>query len=100
MSYGKIIMGDGAEVLLQVEGPYVGQVSDEGIIHSLQTKFSDVLDIIKETAVNSYVGLQKIPEHAKPREFEIVFGVKIAVEVGAVFAKMGSEGTFQVTLKW
>jgi hypothetical protein len=100
MPYGKIIMDNGAEILFQVEGPYVGQVSDEGIIHSLQTKFSTVLDIIKETAINSYTGLQKIPEHAKPQEFEILFGVTITAEAGAVFAKMGSGGTFEVTLRW
>jgi Trypsin-co-occurring domain 1 len=37
---------------------------------------------------------------ARPKEFELSFGVKLNAEAGVVFSKMGSEGSFQITLRW
>ena len=100
MPYGKIVMDSGAEIPFEVEGPYRGEVSDEGIISGLHDKFGSLLGIIQETAASTYEGWQKIEEKIRPDEFGITFGVKLSAQAGLVFARAGGEGTFQVTLKW
>ena len=36
----------------------------------------------------------------KPDEVEIEFGVKLNAEAGALIARTGTEGHFQVTVRW
>lgn len=100
MPYGTITMNDGSEVLFEIDGPYIGQVSDEGVIQGLQQKIDSVLNLIKSVAESSSNSFQHIQKNAKPDEFEVSFGVKLTGEAGVVFAKAGSEGTFQIKLKW
>ncbi|MBM9519870.1 hypothetical protein JWG39_08575 [Desulforhopalus vacuolatus] len=101
MPYGQIIIDDNKPpVLFEIGGPYVGEVSDEGIIQELQEKFASVLDLVKSTAENTYNGLRNIEQKATPDEIEVCFGVKLTGEAGVVFAKAGSEGAFQIKLKW
>ncbi len=100
MQYGKIIIDDSSEILFEIEGPYIGEVSDDGIIEGLNQSFSSVLNLIKKIAENTYEGLQDITEKAKPDEFQVSFGIKLSGEAGVVFAKAGSEGAFQIALKW
>ena len=95
-----VVMDDGSEALFQIDGPFVGQVSDEGLVQDLQYRFTSVLNLVKKTAESSYTALSQIEASAKPDEFEFSFGVKLTGEAGIAFAKAGAEGTFQVKLTW
>ena len=100
MPYGRIIMNSGASALFEVEGPVAGPISRDNMASDLERKFDDVLAIIKETAENAYTGLQKIDARSKPDEYEIKFGLKLTAGTDVLFAKAGSEGSFEVTLRW
>lgn len=101
MLYGKMIVDDDKPLILfEISENYVGEVSDEGIIQGLQQKFTSVLELIKNTAESTYRGLCNIEQKATPDEVEVCFGVKLTGEAGVVFSKAGSEGAFQITLKW
>jgi hypothetical protein len=100
MPYGTIVMENGAEVHFEFEGPYVGPVSNEGVLLELRERFDNVMDLVRQTAQSAYSALERLPESSKPREYEIKFGLKLTVDAGVVFAKVGSEGTFEMTLRW
>jgi hypothetical protein len=100
MPYGKLVMETGEEVLFELEGPYVGPVSDEGVLLGLQERFDKVMDLVQQTAQSTYSALEKMPKPSMPKEYEVKFGLKLTAEAGVVFAKMGSEGTFEITLRW
>jgi hypothetical protein len=102
MSYAKLIMDDGTEVLVEVDSPELRnmRLTERGVIEDLKEHFAKVMDIAKLTALSAHAGYSSIPEAAKPKEFELSFGVKLSAEAGVVFSKLGSEGSFQITLRW
>jgi hypothetical protein len=100
MPYGTIVMDSGDKVLFEVEGPYVGPVSDEGVLLKLEQRFDHIMDVVQQTAQSAHSTLEKIPKPSRPTEYEVKFGLKITADAGAVFAKVGTEGTFEMTLRW
>jgi hypothetical protein len=100
MPYGKLIMDSGTNVLFEIEGPVQGEISGEGIATGLQMKFRDIMAVIKDIAESANSGLQKIDAKAKPSEYELKFGLKMTAGTDVLFAKAGSEGSFEVTLHW
>ena len=99
--YGKIKMKSGNDILFETkELVEEGRVSSGGIVTRLQGNFEDIIKVIKETAESAHDGLQNIENAAKPNEYEISFGLKLNANAGVVFAQAGSEGSFQITLKW
>jgi hypothetical protein len=99
LPYGKIIMDSGREVLFEIEGPITGPVSN-GVASCLRKRFGEIMEVIKETAESAYSGLERIEIRARPDEYEIKFGLKLNAGADAIFAKAGSEGSFEVTLRW
>jgi hypothetical protein len=100
MPYGKIVMETGEEVLFEFEGPVVGPVSDEGVLVGLQERFDKVMEMVRQTAQSTHSALENMPKPSMPDQYELKFGLKLTAEAGVVFAKMGSEGTFEITLRW
>jgi len=100
LTFGKIKMKSGVEVLFEVSGPVTGRVSSDGVATKLQRDFGDIMNVIKETAESAYEGLQKIEKTARPKEYEITFGLKLTASAGVIFAQAGSEGSFEITLRW
>jgi|SRR5687767_5792891 hypothetical protein len=100
MPYGTIVMEDGNRVLFEFEGPYVGPVSDEGILQNLEERFDNIMNLVRQTAQSAHSTLERIPQPSRPTESEIKFGLKLSADAGVVFAKVGSEGTFEMTLRW
>jgi hypothetical protein len=101
MPYGKIVLQDGTEALFEIEEPSVGLVSDEkGLVRGLESSFEKIMNLVEGAAKSVHEGWHKIPRDARPNEYTISFGIKLNAEAGVVFAKAGSEGSFQVTLKW
>src|SRR3712207_2295993 len=101
MPYGTIVMEDGHEVLFEIEeGQYIGPVSQEGVVQGLRERFDKVMDLVQETAHSTRTALANMADDAKPSEYELKFGLKLTADAGVVFAKVGSEGTFEMTLRW
>lgn len=100
MPYGTIVLEDGkTEVLIEVgdEDSYSGEL---GAIDDLKKKFSEIMDLVRETAKSAHAGYMKIPQEARPKELELSFGIKVNSEAGLVFSKIGCEGSFEVTMRW
>jgi hypothetical protein len=53
---------------------------------------------VRNAASTALRQFRTMPE--APDEVEIQFGVKLSAESGALIAKTGAEGHFDVTLKW
>jgi hypothetical protein len=100
VQYGKIITASGGEVLFEIEGHAAGRVSKDKMTLSLEKRFGDIMGVVKETAENAYLGLQSIEKKVQPNEYTIKFGLKLGLGSNLIFANAGSEGTFEVTLKW
>ena len=100
MPYGKIVMASGKEAYFEIEEPYRGQVSAKGVVKDLQESFDSIMDLVQETAESVYEGFEKIPQKARPDEYELAFGLKLSTKAGVVFANVGGEGSFQVILRW
>jgi len=71
-----------------------------GLKEDLKKKFSEIMELVEQTAKSAHEGYKNIPEDVKPREMELSFGIKLNAEKGLIFSKAGGEGNFQVTLKW
>jgi len=100
MPYGTILMEDGkTEVLIELGDTqtYRGEL---GVVDDLKEKFSEIMDLVEQTAKSAHAGYMKIPQDIRPRELELAFGIKLNSEAGLVFSKVGGEGSFQVTLRW
>jgi hypothetical protein len=59
-------------------------------------KFDQALDEIKPVITTVVSKLKDIT----PTETEIKFGVKLTANAGIVFSSLGSELTFEITVKW
>jgi hypothetical protein len=84
----------------EIEGPSIGPVSSKGIVADLHKSFDEVMQLVNETAQSVHEGFRRIPNNARPNESEVCFGIKFNTDFGVVFAKIGAEGTFQITLRW
>lgn len=98
--YGKMITASGGEVLYEIEGPVAGRVAKGMATSSLEERIEEIMDVVRETADSSYLGLQRIEEKARPSEYTMKFGLKLGLGSNLLFAKGESEATFEVTLKW
>lgn len=99
--YGKIKMESGEDIFFEIDDEdYDGKVSDRGIALGLQERFESVMNLVKETAESTHKGIKDIKDESRPSAYEISFGMKFSANAGVVFAKVGSEGNFQVKLTW
>jgi hypothetical protein len=98
--YGKITTASGGEVLFEIEGPSAGRVATDKLKSSFEERFDSIMEIVKESAENVYLGLQNIEKRSQPNEYTIKFGLKLGLGSNLIFANANSEGTFEVTLKW
>lgn len=94
---------DGTTFLMEVdepESPAVERVaapSGQMVLKAQQT-FEAALEQVKPVAS---VILSKLKQLDTPaNEVEVKFGLKLTVDAGAVFAAVGSEVNYEITLKW
>ena len=89
----------GGSVLVDVdEVPGVTPVTRQGRIREARTTFETALGEVRDAAV---VALTQFRAMARqPDKVEIAFGVRLDAEVGAVIAKTGIGGNFEVKLTW
>jgi hypothetical protein len=100
MPYGTLVLSDGEEVLFELDEAYVGPVSDEGVVQGLRESFERVMRVVQHTAEGIHVSINQISNTVRPNSYEVTFGVKLSAVAGVVFAKAGTEGTFQIKLTW
>jgi hypothetical protein len=102
MPYYRLAMDDQSEILVEMNSTekYRGPLSEGNVFPDLSGQFSKIMDLIKVTAQNAHKGYLSIPKAFRPTEFELVFGIKLNAEAGVVISKVGSESSFQATLRW
>jgi Trypsin-co-occurring domain 1 len=94
---------DGTTFLVEVDEPEskaverVSAPSGQTVLKAQQT-FEAALDQVKPVAS---VILSKLKQLDTPAsEVEVKFGIKLTVDAGAIFASVGSEVNYEITLKW
>ncbi|WP_424101599.1 CU044_2847 family protein [Moorena producens] len=95
-------LADGTTFLVEVEKPEsrgIERVSLGGkqVIKARQT-FEEALDKIKPVASAVITKLRDLNQPAD--EVEVKFGLKLTADAGAVFASVGGEVSYEITLKW
>ncbi|WP_103347577.1 CU044_2847 family protein [Amycolatopsis sp. CA-128772] len=89
---------DGGSVVVEVEGePGLEQASvPSGVLRKATTTFEHALGEVREAAAAALAQFRGLG----PDEVELKFGVKLDAQAGAVIARTGLQGQFEVKLKW
>ncbi|NER91000.1 CU044_2847 family protein [Moorena sp. SIO3A2] len=96
-------LADGTTFLVEVEEPEsrgierVSLGSGKKVLKARQT-FEEALDQIKPVASAVITKLRDLNQPAD--EVEVKFGLKLTADAGAVFASVGGEVSYEITLKW
>ncbi|NER95684.1 MAG: hypothetical protein F6J86_17910 [Symploca sp. SIO1B1] len=94
---------DGTTFLVEVEAPEskaierVALPSGQQVLKAQQT-FEQALDHIKPVASTIVTKLRNLNQPAD--EVEVKFGLKLTADAGAIFASVGGEVSYEITLKW
>jgi Trypsin-co-occurring domain 1 len=98
-------LSDGKKFLAEVDEPTdpnaferVANVDPNQLIIKAKKTFDQVLDEIEPVASAIMTKLSKLNTPAD--EVEVKFGIKLNVEAGAIFASVGGEVNYEITLKW
>jgi hypothetical protein len=99
----KIDVGDGQTVLVEVEDVASEDIepvtkSPGELAAKARRSLSDALDGIAPMVRTMKKRLNDVTDSGD--EIEVKFGVKLSGEIDAVVTKMGSEATYEITLKW
>ena len=96
-------LSDGTTFLMEVEEPEskaiqkVGLPSGKQVLKAQQT-FEEALDKIKPVASAIITKLRDLNQPAD--DVEVKFGLKLTADAGAIFASVGGEVSYEITLKW
>ena len=96
-------LSDGTTFLVEVEEPErraierVALPSGKQVLKAQQT-FEEALDKIKPVASTIITKLRDLNQPAD--EVEVKFGLKLTADAGAIFASVGGEVSYEITLKW
>ncbi|MDT7798231.1 MAG: hypothetical protein QOI78_1664 [Actinomycetota bacterium] len=96
----RFALQQGGDVVVEVDtGPATARVSRrEDLVLDAKVSFERALGAVKDAASAALGQFQAMTR--KPDEVEIKFGIKLSAEAGAVIAKTGLDGQFEVKLKW
>lgn len=95
----KFSLEGGGSVHVDVEEvSRVAPVSRHGRILEAKTTFETALSEVRDAAVTALTEFRAMA--SQPDEVGITFGVRLDAEVGAVIAKTGMSGNFEVKLTW
>ena len=91
-------LADGGSVVVEVEGePGLEQASaPSGVLREATTTFEHALSEVRAAASAALAQFRDLG----PDEVELKFGVKLDAQAGAVIARTGLQGQFEVKLKW
>lgn len=90
----------GGTVTVEVEEePGIGRAARQGgILRDAQLSLERALGDVRDAAAAALGQFQKMA--SQPDEVEITFGVKLDAQAGALIAKTGMQGHFEVKLTW
>jgi hypothetical protein len=100
MDYANFELADGGTVLIEVD-PEDGvvRVGRGGeIVQAVGKTFDESIAHVRDAAAAALHQFQSMTR--RPDEVEIKFGVKLDAEVGALIARTGVQGQFEVKLTW
>lgn len=90
---------NGESVVAELEvAPGVSRVSRDGLLAKATGTLEDALTQVREAAGVALAQFQDMTR--QPDGVEIKFGVKLDAQAGAVIAKTGVQGHFEVKLTW
>ncbi|MFK0734873.1 MAG: CU044_2847 family protein [Gloeotrichia echinulata GP01] len=96
-------LSDGTTFLVEVDEPESNAIqrvsipSGKQVLKAQQT-FEEALDKIKPVASAIISKLRDLNQPAD--EVEVKFGLKLTADAGAIFASVGGEVSYEITLKW
>jgi Trypsin-co-occurring domain 1 len=99
----KVDVGDGQTVLVEVEDVASEDIepvtkSPGELAAKARRSLNEALDGIAPMVRTMKKRLNDVTDSGD--EIEVKFGVKLSGEIDAVVTKMGSEATYEITLKW
>lgn len=93
---------NGTTMLVEIEEPDQGGLVNasraDDVIVKAQLTLEKSLEKVKPAAQFVIQQLRKL--HDAPDEIQVVFGLKLSADAGAVLASAGAEANYTVTLKW
>ncbi|MEV7097780.1 CU044_2847 family protein [Amycolatopsis sp. NPDC051045] len=91
-------LADGGTVVVEVEAePGLEHASvPSGVLRKATTTFEHALGEVRAAAAAALAQFRDLG----PDEVELKFGVKLDAQAGAVIARTGLQGQFEVKLKW
>jgi hypothetical protein len=98
----RFTLEQGGSVVVEVDAPpgtgmdRVGRTADA--VREAGATLEKALGDVQRAATETLAKFQSMAR--PPSEVQLSFGVKIDAQVGAVLAKTGAEGHFEVTLTW
>ncbi|MDQ7802765.1 CU044_2847 family protein [Amycolatopsis sp. A133] len=89
---------DGGSVVVEVEGEpgLEHAAAPSGVLRKATTTFEHALSEVRAAAAAALAQFRDLG----PDEVELKFGVKLDAQAGAVIARTGLQGQFEVKLKW
>jgi Trypsin-co-occurring domain 1 len=92
---------DGTKFLVEVDEPENGAIErvalpDGQMVLKAKQSFEDALNTIKPVASTIMSNLKELSAD----DAEVKFGIKLTADAGAVFASIGGEVNYEITLKW
>lgn len=96
----RFALDDGGSVTVEVdEEPGISRAARPGqVIRTATASFDKALVEVRAAAAAALREFQAMAQ--RPDEVEIKFGVKFDAQAGAVIAKTGMQGQFEVRLMW
>ncbi|MFL6118369.1 CU044_2847 family protein [Actinophytocola sp.] len=93
-------LASGGSVLVEIETPpgvaHAGRAS--GVLREARTTFERTLGEVRDAAAAALAQFTAMSR--TPDEVELKFGIKLDAEAGAIIARTGIQGQFEVKLKW
>lgn len=76
----------------------VSRAARQGVLATARSTLEGALTEVRDAASAALAQFQDMVQ--KPDEVEIKFGVKLDAQAGAIIARTGMQGHFEVTVKW
>jgi Trypsin-co-occurring domain 1 len=92
-------LADGGSVVVELdESPGVSRVARQGVLETAKGTLEGALADVRDAAAAALAQFQDMAR--KPDEVEIKFGVKLDAQAGAIIARTGMQGHFEVKVRW
>jgi hypothetical protein len=92
-------LASGGSVIVEMDGsPRVSRAGRQGLLETAKGTLENALTDVRDAATATLDQFRDMAR--KPDEVEITFGVKLDAQAGAVIARTGMQGHFEVKVKW